>query len=152
MEAVKEGLMEDGGRPLDKTGLISTKQLKAIWALSHRARLQEEDLRILVEWSTGKKSIRSLSKQEAQEIIEDLLIKAGGKELISQEVTDKEGRITRAQMVFMGALSNQIGWDQWRVLRLAQRMYGIRQLKDLKLREASGLIEALKAMKRRRAA
>ena len=56
------------------------------------------------------------------------------------------------QMVFMGALSNQIGWDQWRVLRLAQRMYGIRQLKDLKVREASGLIEALKAMKRRRAA
>jgi hypothetical protein len=31
-------------------------------------------------------------------------------------------------------------------------MYGIGQLMDLKVREASGLIEALKAMKRRRAA
>ena len=152
MEAVDEGLMEEKGQTADKTGLISTKQIKAIWALSHRAQLQEENLRILVESSTGKKSIRSLSKQEAREIIEDLLFKAGGQELISQEATGKEGRVTRAQVVFIGVLSSQIRWDQWRVLRLAQRMYGVRQLKDLKVREASGLIEALKAMKRRVAA
>ena len=152
MEAVDEGLMEDRGQSADKNGLISTKQIKAIWALSHRAQLQGGDLRILVESSTGKRSIRSLSKQEAREIIEDLLIKAGGKEPILQDATDKEGRVTRAQMVFIGALSSQIRWDQQRVLRLAQRMYGVRQLKDLKVKEASGLIEALKAMKMRLAA
>ena len=106
----------------------------------------------MVESSTGKKSIRSLSKQEAREIIEDLLLKGGGADLISQEAIGEKGRGTRAQMVFIGALSRHMGWDQRRLQRLAQRMYGVRQLADLRVRQASGLIEALKAMKMRLAA
>ena len=132
--------------------MISKQQLKAIWALSHRTGLNEEDLRSLVEAFSGKKSIRSLSRQAASEIIERLLLKGEGTDSAFQETIGQKERGTRAQMVLIGELSGQMGWDQSRLLRLVQRMYGVRQLTDLKIRQASGLIEALKAMRRRQAA
>jgi hypothetical protein len=52
-------------------------------------------------------------------------------------------------MILMEGLSRQMGWDLQRLLRLARKMYGAGNLVDLKVRQASGLIEALKAIKRR---
>jgi hypothetical protein len=130
-------------------GLISIRQMKAIWALAHRAGFKNEDLYALVESLSGKKSIRFLNRQEAGEVIEDLLLKAEGVALQSVRVTGEEGTMTRAQMALMGILSRQIGGNPSRLLRLARRMYGVGNLADLKVRQASGLIEALKAIKRR---
>jgi hypothetical protein len=132
--------------------MISKKQIKAIWALAHREGLEEEELRKLVESFTGKKSIRSLSQQEAGEIIEDLLLKGVKAGWAFQRAMDKEKRGTRAQIAFIGGLSRQIGWDQSQALGLARRMYGVQELTNLKVNEASGLIEALKAIRRRWAA
>jgi hypothetical protein len=136
-------------KKLETKGLISIRQLKAIWALAHRAGFTEEDLHSLVESFSGKKSIRSLNRQEARQVIEDLLFKAEGSDLPSLEATGEEGKITRAQMILMEGLSRQMGWDLQRLLRLARKMYGAGNLVDLKVRQASGLIEALKAIKRR---
>jgi hypothetical protein len=134
---------------LETKGLISIRQLKAIWALAHRAGFTEEDLHSLVESFSGKKSIRSLNRQEARQVIEDLLFKVEGSDLPSLEATGEEGKITRAQMILMEGLSRPMGWDLQRLLRLARKMYGAGNLVDLKVRQASGLIEALKAIKRR---
>ena len=132
--------------------MISKQQIKAIWALAHRAGLEEEELRELVESFTGEKSIRSLSQEEAGEIIEDLLLKGGETDWAFREAIGAKERGTQAQMAFIGGLSRQMGWDQSRTLRLARRMYGVQELMNLKTRQASGLIEALKAIRRRRAA
>jgi hypothetical protein len=136
-------------RKLETNGLISTRQLKAIWALARRAGFEKEDLYALVESLSGKKTIRSLNRQEARRVIEDLLLKAEGGDLRSLEAAGQGGTMTQAQMVLLGVLSRQTGWNSWRLLRLAQRMYGVRNLVDLKVRQASGLIEALKAIRRR---
>lgn len=138
-------------RGLTRTGSISKRHLKAIWALAHRAGLQEEDLHIFVESLTGKKSIRSLTGEEAKQVIRALLLKAGAG-LILFSGREKAGRVTRAQMAMLGGLADQMGWDGKRLLGLARRMYGVKRLMDLEVKQASGLIEALKAMKQRMAA
>jgi len=136
-------------KKMETSGLISMRQLKAIWALAHRAGFKKEDLYALVESLSGKKSIRFLNTQEARRVIEDLLLKAEGGDLRSLEAAGQEGTMTRAQMALIGILSRQIGWNSWRLLRLARRMYGVGNLVDLKVRQASGLIEALKVIRRR---
>jgi hypothetical protein len=133
----------------ETSGLISIQQLKAIWALAHRAGFKNEELYALVESLSGKKSIRLLDRQEAGEVIEDLLLKTEGVALQSPRGTGKEGTMTRAQMALMGILGRRIGWNLWQISRLARRMYRVENLADLKVRQASGLIEALKAIKRR---
>jgi hypothetical protein len=135
---------------LNTSGFISPRQLKAIWALARRAGLQEEGLHRVVESLTGKRSLRSLSKEEARGIIEDLLLKTGMK-VISYPGGGGLGQITRAQMALIGGLTMQMGWDRQRLVGLARKMYGVGWLIDLKAKQASGLIEALKVMRKRRA-
>lgn len=103
----------------------------------------------MVESLSGKKSIRFLNRQEARQVIEDLLLKVEGGNLRSLEAAGQRGTMTRAQMALMGRLSQQIGWNLWQISRLAQRMYGVGNFEDLRVRQASGMIEALKAIKRR---
>jgi hypothetical protein len=136
-------------RKLETRGQISIRQLKAIWVLSRRAGFEKEDLYALVEFLSGKKSIHFLNRQEARRVIEDLLLKAEGGNLRSVEAAGQKGTITRAQMALVGILVRQIGWNGGQLLRLTRRMYGVRNLADLKVRQASGLIEALKSIRRR---
>lgn len=111
---------------------ITKKQLRAIWALAHRTGLNEEDLHVRTKLFFGKNSIRSLTKQEASRVIEYLLHK---------------GETTRAQITLIKILTAQMGWSRQHLNGLAQKMYGKRELGDLNVRQASGLIEALKAIK-----
>jgi hypothetical protein len=136
-------------KKLETRGQVSMRQLKAVWALAHRAGFEKEDLYALVESLSGKKSIRFLNRQEARRVIEDLLLKAEGGEFQSVEAAGQKGTVTRAQMALIGILGRQIGWNLRQLSRLTRRMYGVGNLVDLKVRQASGLIEALKAIRRR---
>ncbi len=126
---------------------ITKKQLKTIWALAHRAGLKEEELHILMKSVFGKSSVRSLTKHEAGRVVEHLLHKGEEKYTISKRMMDRKEGTTTAQVAFIERLTVQMGWSQNYLRGLARRMYGVRQLKDLNVRQASGLIEALKAIK-----
>jgi hypothetical protein len=47
-------------------------------------------------------------------------------------------------------LADEMGWGPERLPALARRMYGAGAIRDLTVRQASGLIEALKAIAKRR--
>jgi hypothetical protein len=100
----------------------------------------------------GKSSIRDLTRREAEELIGDLLLKSVGGEPDLHAVEGAREAPTRAQIAFLKALCGRLNWDEARLMRLANRMYGVGRFKDLGVRQASGLIEALKAIQRRRAA
>jgi hypothetical protein len=60
--------------------------------------------------------------------------------------------ISEFQIIFIHGLAREMDWDRVRIQRLIQRMYGLKELEEMDKKQASGLIEALKAIKNRRAA
>jgi hypothetical protein len=133
-------------------GTISSKQLHAIWALASRLGFSATELHLRVESITGKKSIRMLGREEAQKVITGLLSMAGETPLrIKEEVEERPGG-TEAQTAFIIGLTRQLDWKLKQVEGLAKRMFRIRRLSELTVKQASGLIEALKAIRNRHAA
>lgn len=124
---------------------ISTRQMKAIWALSHRAGLDEEGLHALVAARTGRASLRELRRTEAAALIDELLAKVSGRPRAPQKV----GAVTRPQQALLARLADEMGWGPERLPALARRMYGAGAIRDLTVKQASGLIEALKAIAKR---
>lgn len=131
---------------------IGKNQLRAIWAQTHQMGLNEKSLRQFVESETGKKSLRSLTPVEAQKILFHLRQKRLNK--IRKEEKGSEGLnyISEFQISFIHGLTREVDWDRSRIQRLTQRMYGLKELEKMNKKQASGLIEALKAIKNRRAA
>ena len=120
---------------------ITVKQIRAIWGCAGRLKISGEDLRDWVYARTGKKSIRELTPPEASKLIDELIRKS---EFASGN------RMTPAQARWISFLEKKIGWDPTRLLGLARKMYRVENLEELNRKEASGLIEALKAMGTRR--
>ena len=125
---------------------ISSRQLKAIWALSHRVGLDEGALHALVASRTGRASLRELRRSEAATVIDELLAKVSGRALALQ----KPGAATRAQQALLDRLAAELEWPPERLPALARRMYGAGTIRELTVKQGSGLIEALKAMIQRR--
>lgn len=120
---------------------VTPKQIKALWAKAGRARIPERELRGWAYSRTGKRSIRALSKREASRLIGELHdVEAGQVGLLSSD------RMTAAQAGWIGALGGMIGWDERQLVGLARKMYHGKGMRALSRREASGLIEALKAI------
>lgn len=147
-----EGDLKKGLPSAKPRGTNSSKQLRAIWGLASRLGITSTELHMRVESIAGKKSIQLLSSEEAQKIIGDLLSRADPYPLGMKEEAEERVGVTTAQTAFIIDLTRQIGWKLNRVEGLAKKMFGIPQISDLTVRQASGLIEALKAIRNRRAA
>jgi hypothetical protein len=93
---------------------------------------------------TGKQSIRALTKGEASRLIGELHVVGAG-----QINRLSEDRMTVAQAQWIGVLGEMIGWEERQLSGLAERMYHGKGTRALSRREASGLIEALKAIEKR---
>jgi hypothetical protein len=131
---------------------IGKNQLKAIWAQSHRMGLNGESLHEFVENQTRKKSLRTLTHTEAQQILLQLQQKKSGKIQTGEEGSERGNHISFSQIDFIHGLAKEMDWNRFRTQRLTQRMYGLRKLERMNKKQASGLIEALKAIKKRKAA
>lgn len=139
-------------RGLMGKGTVTVAQIKAIWALAHRAGMDAAILHGWVRSQWRKNSIRALTNREARQVIRNLMLKmAGGVEDRRQEQPGP-GMGTEPQLAMILSLGQQIHWGRDHVLHLAGRMYGVKKLTDLTVAEASGLIEALKAIRTRRVA
>ncbi|MFZ5863107.1 MAG: phage protein GemA/Gp16 family protein [Nitrospirota bacterium] len=126
---------------------ITSRQLKALWALSHRAGLDDAALHALVASRTGRASVRELLQREAGALIEELAAAVEGRPV----VVTRPGAATRAQEAMLARLADEMRWPPERLPALARRMYGARAIGELTVKQASGLIEALKAMATRAA-
>ena len=128
---------------------ITPLQIRALWGYASRLMIPEEDLREWVFRRTGKSSLRALSRPQASRLIDEIAHK--------WEARDRPGVLhphpmTSGQARILTALEGDIGWDDRRLLGLARKMYHVERLKALQPEEAAGLIEALKAIRRRKAA
>lgn len=139
--------MEREQRTIDRKG-ITKQQIRMIWALCHRLGLDEQTLHGLAQAITGVSSIRQSSRPQAARLIDMLLAKAGFK---NQDFPRRPGFNTPRQFAYIQGLTTQLGWEERHTLGLAKRMYHVQRLRDLGVRQASGLIEALKAMHQRKA-
>jgi hypothetical protein len=126
---------------------ITPRQLKALWALSHRAGMDDREVHELVAARTGRASVRDLSRAEAGGLIDELSAKLEGRLLRPQ----RPGGITRSQEARLARCAEEMGWSPERVGALARRMYGVPHVLALTMRQASGLIQALTVIAARNA-
>jgi hypothetical protein len=87
-----------------------------------------------------------LRRTEAAAVIDELLAKVSGRAPAPQKV----GAVTRAQQALLARLVDELEWPSERLPALARRMYGAKVIQQLTVKQASGLIEALKSMIQRR--
>ena len=127
---------------------ITPKQIRALWGYATRLTITEEDLRRWIFSRTGRSSLRALTRPQASRLIEEMVEKWERGEAISH----LHHPLTEGQARVLALLERDLGWDDRRLLGLARKMYHVERLQALRPEEAAGLIEALKAIRRRRAA
>ncbi|HXZ24621.1 MAG TPA: phage protein GemA/Gp16 family protein, partial [Nitrospiria bacterium] len=101
---------------------------------------------------SGQTSLRRLTRGQASRLIEGLQGTVPDAESFRAGLVNREGRLSAAQQRLIDRLAGELGWRARQVTGLARRMYGRVASKSLTRSQASGLIEALKAMEQRRAA
>lgn len=95
--------------------MINQQQIKLVWVLARQIGIDEEELHRLILDAFGETSLKSLSSNQAKELI-DKLIQSGGR------VKKKRRRpkdlpanvvelVTRDQMRLVRALEKELGWN-----------------------------------------
>lgn len=127
----------------------TVRQLRMIWALSHQRGFDEPTLRQWITAASGQPSLRRLTVGEASQLIDGLQHPAWDLEAFQSLLTQRADRMTAVQERFIARLAAVIGWSEPQVTGLARRMYHRSRRESLTRAQASGLIEALKAIHRR---
>lgn len=121
-----------------------------IWALSHQRGLTATALRKWIEAVSGQTSLRRLTPGQASQLIEGLQDTSKDVGVFRSNLAKRANRMTVAQQWLIKLLAGELGWSARQVGVLVQYMYG-RPGKALTRVQASGVIEALKAIERRTA-
>jgi len=132
--------------------MASARQLRMIWALSHRRGFDESALREWIRVASGQSSFRHLTAGQASQIIDGLQSGVKDADAFRAQLAERSDRMTVAQARLIDQLAGSLGWESRRMAGLVRHMYGRSPRESLTRRQASGLIEALKAMAQRRAA
>ncbi len=130
----------------------TSRQLRMIWGLCHQRGFDESTLRAWVSAVSGQSSLRALSVGEASRLIEGLGDRTVELATFRDRMTQRTDRISPGQEGTIAHLALGLGWNERQLMGLARRMYRRTRRDALTRIEASGLIEALKAIGRRRAA
>jgi len=130
----------------------SVRQIRMIWALGHQRGVTEAALREWVEAVSGQTSLRRLTAGEASRLIEGLREGMSDAATFRASLIERGNRMTAAQQRLIERLAGELGWSVRQVTGLARHLYGRSRGESLTRFQASGLIEALKAMGQRRAA
>jgi hypothetical protein len=131
-------------------GTISKAQISRIWACAHALGLDEEMLYLLVP----RGSISAMSREEASELIEHLerLRVKAGESMTPQPASDPHAA-TQEQKHFIYFLFGKLGWLEQpaRVRGFLHKFAKVSAVEEIRDRKrASAIIEALKAIHRRR--
>jgi Bacteriophage Mu, GemA protein len=136
---------------MDGVMKATTRQMRMIWALSHQRGMTEAALRKWIEAVSGQTSLRRLTTGQASQLIEGLQDKSKDVTVFCASLAERADRMTAAQQQLIEQLAGALGWSARQVTGLTQHMYGRSPRESLTRSQASGLIEALKAMGRRAA-
>lgn len=125
---------------------LTPAQLKKIWALAREQRLEECELRNVVEQVSGSPSISSLTKEQANKVI-DRLTPLPAEPRVTNSY--RQGMATPKQLQFIRYLERELGWqDNPQRLEGFMKKYcrGIVLLEWLTTQDANKLIESLKSV------
>ena len=128
----------------------SIQQVRAIFALKKKLRLDDELLHLAVESATGKTSIAALTFAEADQVI----AKLGGQTFASRRTVQLHRRkagvvqvVQPGQLELIAMLASQRHWQPETLVEFCKRQTGHHPLRTTK--DANKVIEALKSMNKR---
>jgi hypothetical protein len=124
------------------------QHIKLIWALSHQRGLTAAALREWIEAVSGQTSLRRLTFRQALRLIDGLQDTSKDAGAFRSNLAARAGHMTVAQQWLITLLAGELGWRAHQVGGLVQHLYGRSPVESLTRVQASGLIEALKAMGR----
>lgn len=129
-------------KTVNKSSILTPKQMKCIYALGRAGGLDSEDLHSLVSATVRKKHVSELTAEEARRVIDRL------KAVTGQKADKTPNRATKRQVGLIYALAEQLGWgeDPRRLTAFLEKQYGITHPSFLDARSTSSCILALKAM------
>jgi AraC-like DNA-binding protein len=127
------------------------QQIKMIWALSHQRGLTAAALREWIEAVSGQASLRGLTSGQASQLIDGLLDQSKDVDAFRSNLARRVNHMTVAQQWLIKLLAGELGLSAHQVTGLVQHMYGRSPSEPLTRVQASGVIEALKAIRRRTA-
>jgi hypothetical protein len=117
---------------------------------SHRRAMDEAALRVWIRAVSGQSSLRRLTVVEASRLIDALRDASSTVDtFIRQTAQRRPAMISAGQQWIIDRLTADLGWNPHQVMGLAHRMYGRIHRESLTQEQASGLIEALKAIRDR---
>jgi len=134
-------------------GTKTQAQVKAIWSLARGRKMTDDQLHDLVEGETGQRSIRALSRAQADKVI----VALGGKALFNrvarrtrQNYHQQDGIkqvASKEQLSLLRDLAKRRQWSDESLTKFCRRM--IRRDRPATTIQANKIIEALKSMNRR---
>ncbi len=124
--------------------LISTSQMRKIYALARERGMDNDLLHVYITNITKKESIKTLTIMEAVKVIDALEEKS---------TSGKELSMSKKQFAYINMLLKDLGWmtedgecDYKRLNGFIKKRYALEHYKWLTVSEASRVIEGLKNM------
>lgn len=126
--------------------------LKMIWGLAKSPELSmdSEELHLLVAGITGKDSLKELTQRELNDVAMELIRRKDPEKYRKQ---NRGNPVTVWQRRRIEVLTQALGWDNpARLNGLVRKLYHVETVDWLDCQQCSKLIEALKAMVKRKVA
>lgn len=126
---------------------INKRQISKIWAAAKEQGIDREDVYALVLQVSGQDSIKGMTQDQANKVIDRIV------GTCSRPEYQKQGRITTDQMrkkIYI--LTVELGWDKnpKRLEGFCKRLFKVEKVEWLNGKQCYQLIEALKDMAKRK--
>ncbi len=130
--------MKKGG----KKAMITTEQVKKIWAAAHGKGMSEERLRYIVERISGRRSVRTLTNRQARKVID--IIEGKAVLPVPKDNPKVIALATPGQLTLIAQLRDEAAWTEEHLLNFIAR-YKRDNLRKLRRSEAGVVIKVLHA-------
>lgn len=127
----------------DTAAMITTAQIKKIWAEAKIAGLSDQALYTTFIEVFNKFSMKQLTKAEAAEVIDGLCIANGS---ARPAVPNRPGMMTDRQQQYIEGMRRDLDWSNDQLNRMVKRVCKVDHVRFVNKAGAAKLIEAMKNM------
>lgn len=127
----------------DTAAMITTAQIKKIWAEAKIAGLSDQALHTTFIEVFNKFSMKQLTKAEAAEVIDGLCIANGS---ARPAAPNRPGMMTDRQQQYIEGMQRDLDWSNDQLNRMVKRVCKVDHVRFVNKAGAAKLIEAMKNM------
>lgn len=124
--------------------------LRTLWGLARELGMTSDDLHAVVCRETGRESMKDLPQWELNDVARVLRDMRSGRGTERKRTDEGGDSRTVEQRRKIYQLAQQLGWGEAQVNGMSMRMFGVERQEWLGPSQCHKLIEALKAMVKRR--